>query len=251
MIDFHSHILPNLDDGIRTYDDAIRVLQEAKKAGFTKIIATTHYYQDEYTHSEQERKKVIENIKKLSTGIEIILGSEIYINSQIDELIKNKQASTINNTKYILFETPLEHQYPELRNTLINLISKGYYLILAHPERYTYVQENPKTIEELLNLGIYMQANYLSIDGKYGKQAKKTVELLLKHNMISFLGTDIHTKNNYYPNIKRASNDIINLIGEQKFKELTMSNAEIILKNEKLQIPNYTKIQKGFLGKYK
>ena len=114
-----------------------------------------------------------------------------------------------------------------------------------------YVKEDPKIIEELLNLGIYMQANYLSIDGKYGKQAKKTVELLLKHNMISFLGTDIHTKNNYYPNIKRVSNDIISLIGEQKFKELTMSNAETILKNEKLQIPNYTKIQKGFLGKYK
>lgn len=251
MIDFHSHILPNLDDGIRTYDDAIQVLQEAKKAGFTQIIATTHYYQDEYIHNEQERKKVIENIKKLSTGIEIILGSEIYINSQIDKLIKTKQASTINNTKYILFEIPLGHSYPELRNTLINLISKGYYLILAHPERYTYVQEDPKIIEELLNLGIYMQANYLSIDGKYGKQAKKTVELLLKHNMISFLGTDIHTKNNYYPNIKRVSNDIISLIGEQKFKELTMSNAETILKNEKLQIPNYTKIQKGFLGKYK
>ena len=58
MIDFHSHILPNLDDGIRTYDDAIQVLQEAKKAGFTQIIATTHYYQDEYIHNEQRSRLI-------------------------------------------------------------------------------------------------------------------------------------------------------------------------------------------------
>lgn len=252
MIDFHSHILEGLDDGVTSLNEAVNVVEEAKQAGFNKIISTTHYYpRKKYEATERERKKLLTILKKNVKDIEIFLGNEIFVNSYIDELIKNKEASTINNSKYILFEIPFIEEYRELNNTIINLIAKGYKLILAHPERYRIYQENPKKLEELIDLGVYLQSNYLSMTGFYGKESQKTMELLLKHDMVSLLGSDVHHEKTFYPYIKESIEKITTIIGEEKFKELSDLNAEIILKNEDLDFADYIPIQKTFLGKYK
>lgn len=252
MIDFHTHILENLDDGVTSLEEAINVLNEAKELGFTKIISTTHYYiPKEYVAKERERKKALTILKKNVKDIEILLGSEIFINSYIDELIKDKEASTINNSKYILFEIPFYDEYRELENTIINLISKGYKLILAHPERYIIYQEHPKKLEELIDLGVYLQCNYLSILGFYGKKAQKIVEILYRHNMVSLLGSDVHHEKIFYPHIRDAIQKIIQIVGEEKFEQISNLNAEIVVKNKELDIADYIPIEKGFFGKYK
>lgn len=252
MIDFHSHILPGLDDGIATFDEALVTVREAKKAGFDKIIATTHYYTgDNFIANEEERKTVLEKLNENISGIEIILGNEIYINGHIDELIQNRDASTINNSKYILFEIPLQGEYQNLKNVIFDLISKGYKLILAHPERYKIFQEDPRKLEEIVDLGVYLQANYLSIIGFYGKDAQRTVELLYKHDMISFIGTDVHKANRYYSKVGASIDKIISIIGDEKFEELSNLNPEAVIKNEDIDIADYFPIEKGLFGKYK
>ncbi len=250
MIDFHSHILYGLDDGIQAFEDSILVLKEAKQAGFNKIICTTHY-SNYFKANEERRKERIEELKKQELGVELILGNEIYATSNIDELINAKEASTINNSDYILFEIPLHDNYPQLRNLIINLISKGYKLVLAHPERYVTFQQNPKLIEEVLDLGIYLQANYMSIDGLYGKEAKRLVELLYKHNMISFLGTDIHRTCKYYPNIKKAKEKIIDIVGAEQFELMSEKNIELVLENQEVENQDYIPIEKTILGRYR
>jgi len=250
MIDFHSHILYGLDDGIQTFEDSILVLKEAKRAGFNKIICTTHY-SNYFKANEEKRKERIEELKKQELGVELILGNEIYATSNIDELINTKEASTINNSDYILFEIPLHDNYPQLRNLIINLISKGYKLVLAHPERYAKFQQNPKLIEEVLDLGIYLQANYMSIEGLYGKEAKKLVDLLYKHNMISFLGTDIHRTCKYYPNIKKAKEKIIDIVGTKQFELMSEKNIELVLENQEVENQDYIPIEKTILGRYR
>lgn len=252
MIDFHSHILPGLDDGIATFDEALATIREAKKAGFNKIIATTHYYSgDNFIANEEERKSALQKLNESVSGIEIVLGNEIYVNGHIDELIKNKEASTINNSKYILFEIPLQGEYHNLKNVIFDLISKGYKLVLAHPERYKIFQEDPRRLEEIIDLGVYLQANYLSILGFYGKDAERTVELLYKHDMISFIGTDVHKANRYYPKVSDAANKIVSIIGEEKFEELSNLNPEAVINNEDVDVAEYFSIEKGLFGKYK
>lgn len=252
MIDFHSHILPGLDDGIATFDEALVTVREAKKAGFDKIIATTHYYTgDNFIANEEERKTVLEKLNENISGIEIILGNEIYINGHIDELIQNRDASTINNSKYILFEIPLQGEYQNLKNVIFDLISKGYKLILAHPERYKIFQEDPRKLEEIVDLGVYLQANYLSIIGFYGKDAQRTVELLYKHDMISFIGTDVHKANRYYSKVGASIDKIVSIIGDEKFEELSSVNPEAVIRNEEIDIADYFPIEKGLFGKYK
>jgi len=250
MIDFHSHILYGLDDGIQTFEDSVLVVKEAKEAGFNKIICTTHY-SNYFKADEEKRKKRIKELEENKLGVELILGNEIYAISNIDELIDKKEASTINGSSYILFELPLRENYSQLRNLIINLMSKGYKLVLAHPERYVTFQKDPKRIEEILNLGVYLQANYMSIEGLYGREAKKLVELLYKHKMITFLGTDVHRTCKYYPNIKRVKEKIVDIVGISQFEYMSEKNIELVLENEEVEDQNYIQIEKTILGGYR
>ena len=100
MIDFHSHILPGLDDGIQNFEESVEVIKEAKEAGFEKIICTTHN-SGYFTATEDERIAKIQELEQQELGVELILGSEIYARTSMAELIEEREASTINDTKYI------------------------------------------------------------------------------------------------------------------------------------------------------
>lgn len=252
MIDFHSHILEGLDDGVVSFEEALAVVKEAKKAGFTKIISTTHYFPEKkYVANEDVRLQALERLSSGVSGVDFVLGSEIFINGHIDELIKNKEASTINGSRYILFELPFYSEYRDLRNEILNLISCGYRLILAHPERYRIFQDDPRLLEEIIDLGVYLQVNYLSILGFYGKEAQKLANLLFKHNMVAFLGSDVHQPKRFYPHIDNAIDKIVEIIGENKFLELSDGNIEAVINDEDVEITNYTHIEKNIFGKYR
>ena len=142
MVDFHSHILPDIDDGSRDYDESTRLLIEAKQAGFTKIVSTSHYAVDCFEVPEYKRKKLIDDLKQEKESLDIILGSEIFLTYNIVDLLKEYKASTINGTNYILIELPLRNSFPNLKDFLNKLRDNDYKLILAHPERYSIIHKN-------------------------------------------------------------------------------------------------------------
>ena len=150
MIDFHSHIIPNIDDGSQSIEDTICMLEEAKKVGFTDIISTSHYIEDYYEVDEKKRKEYIDNIQKEVEGINIIIGSEIYVTHNIVNLINEKKASTINNTRYVLFELPMNSNVLYLKNVIFSLLENKFIPIIAHPERYSFIQKNPNWLIEYI-----------------------------------------------------------------------------------------------------
>ena len=235
MIDFHSHILPNIDDGSSSIEESINILKEAKEAGFTKIISTSHYIEEYYESDEKERTELLKNIEKNYQDIELYLGNEIYITDQMIELVKEGKASTINNSKYILFELPMNTKTMLTKEMIYRIIENGYTPIIAHPERYNYVQGYPEYVEELAEMGAMFQANYGSIIGMYGEKAKKTVKKLLKQDLIQFLGSDVHRTNQIYPLIPKAIKKISKVISEEKIKELTVMNPQKVLDNEEIE----------------
>lgn len=235
MIDFHSHILPNIDDGSSSIEESINILKEAKEAGFTKIISTSHYIEEYYESDEKERTELLKNIEKNYQDIELYLGNEIYITDQMIELVKEGKASTINNSKYILFELPMNTKTMLTKEMVYRIIENGNIPIIAHPERYSYVQYNPEYVEELAEMGAMFQANYGSIIGMYGEKAKKTVKKLLKQDLIQFLGSDVHRTNQIYPLIPKAIKKISKVISEEKIKELTVMNPQKVLDNEEIE----------------
>ncbi len=234
MIDFHSHILPGVDDGSKNEEETKNLLLEAKSVGFDKIISTSHYAIDCFETPEYKRKELIEELNNEENYPKIILGSEIFITYNMLDLLKEYKASTINGTKYILFELPLRHHFPNFKDVINKLRENEYKLILAHPERYTIIQKDFDLLYELSDLGVLFQSNYGSILGVYGLSAKFTVKKMLKNGLVSFLGTDVHKQGSIYPQVPKALKKISKLISDEYLDDLTTNNAEIILNGENL-----------------
>lgn len=240
MIDFHTHIIPQIDDGSRNVKETFTLLREAEIAGFDRIISTSHYLSGQYEKNELERKELLTAIsriaKKSGINIELYLGSEIYIDNNIVDFLQEGRASSINGTRYVLIELSLQHKPLELKETIYKLLEKKYKPILAHPERYEYVQKDIMYLKELSDMGVLFQSNFASFIGRYGNSAKKTAKKLLENDMVQFLGSDAHRKDSIYPSIPKCIKEIKKIISEEKFRELSEYNAEKILKNESIEI---------------
>lgn len=250
MIDFHSHILPNLDDGAKNIEETFKLIAEAKSFGFSKVISTTHYLERFYESTAKERKIIIDNLNSKLNGIQIILGNEIYTSENMLNLLKENKAATIGESNYVLYEFPMNNKPFNIKETIKDLQNAGYIPVIAHPERYTYVQEEPDMLYEFIQMGALFQANYGSIVGVYGNKAKKTLKILLKHNMIHFFGSDVHREGSIYPKVPIALKKLEKIVSKERLKKLTTENAQKVLNNEKIEIENPIKIKHGIFGKW-
>lgn len=237
MIDFHSHILPNIDDGSRNIEESINLIKEAQQVGFTGIISTSHYLQGYYECDESSRNSLIEQLKKQIqsnnlTNMNLYLGSEIYVTEEMTDLIEQQKASTINGTDYLLFELPMNSKPLFAKSIVYKLVERGYRPIIAHPERYSYVKEDINFVKELKEIGALFQSNYGSAIGMYGIEAKKTLKKLLKNDYISFLGSDVHRVDQVYPKIPKILKKLNKWVASEKLEELTTLNAQKVLNNE-------------------
>lgn len=253
MIDIHTHILPNIDDGSKSIEETFEIIKEAKKAGFDKIISTSHYMDGYYEVSKPEREvwlnAINENLEKQDIGIKLYLGNEIYMSENIIEFLKEEKATTLNDTNYVLFEMPLNAQPLNLYDIVYEMQEHKILPILAHPERYSFVQKQPELIYELIQKGVLMQANYGSVIGQYGTKAQIIVKRFLENNMIHFFGSDVHRKNTIYPEIPKIIKELNDLVGTKKVEELTTVNPKMILENKRIEIEEPHKIELTFKEK--
>ena len=205
MIDIHSHIIPNVDDGARSVEETFNILKEAQEAGFTDVILTSHFLLNYYETNAQElifwKEKLQEVLKKQGTKINLHSGMEIYITNQMEELLENKKILTLANSRYMLIELPLATNVKYFDYVVYYLEAKGIKPIIAHPERYKCVQKDPDIVEEYIEKGCLIQCNYGSIVNLYGREAEKTIKTILKKNKEKMETKD----SNFLKNIKDTS----------------------------------------------
>lgn len=247
MIDFHTHILPNIDDGSRSIEETFNLIKEAKNVGFEAIISTSHYIEEYYETNAPEREvwinAIYENLQAKNIDINLYLGNEIYLSENIIKLLEEGKASTINDTSYVLFEMPLNAEPMNLYDVIYEMMQYKLVPILAHPERYSFVQKEPELIYDLIEKGVLMQANFGSILGIYGEKAQIIVRKFFESNMIHFLGTDVHRQKSIYPKVPEALVEITKIIGDEKVKELTKINPRLVLHNKKIEIETPQKVE--------
>lgn len=236
MIDIHTHLIPNVDDGSKNVDITFKTFEEAQKVGFTDIILTSHYI-PEYNETKKEeltfwKENLQEVLKSKNSKLKLHSGMEIYISENINEFIEQGKLLTLANSKYILMELPMNTTVNYLNYVIYFLESIGLKLIIAHPERYRNVQKTPDIVKEYIEKGCLMQCNYGSILGKYGKEAKDTIKYLLKNNLVHFIATDCHNSGGIYLEVPKALKKIEKIIGTKKTYEITTLNERKIINNE-------------------
>lgn len=250
IIDLHSHVIPEIDDGSHTFEESYEIFTEAVDAGISKIISTSHYLENSYEEEEKNRKLWITQmndvLKQKKIAIELLIGSEIYVTPNIVKLIREEKASTLADSKYVLFELPMHNKIMYLEEVIFSLQSAGFIPIIAHPERYSYVQKDPIILEELIEKGVLFQANYASCIGYYGRSAKTTLAKLLKANYITFLGSDVHHKGTIYPQMNKIRRELEKIIKFECIEDLMCKNAERVIYNENIPTNEIGKIKKWF-----
>ena len=247
MIDFHTHILPNIDDGSRSIEETFNLIQEAEQVGFEGIVLTSHYIENYYETDTPEREvwvnAIKENLQAKGIKTDLYLANEIYLSDNMMKLLEEGKASTINNSCYVLFEMPLNNEPLNLYDVIYSLQENKLIPVLAHPERYSFIQKEPELINDLIEKGCLMQANYGSILGKYGPRAEFIVRKFLENGMIHFLGTDVHRQNSIYPRIPEALKEIEAIVGQEKLLELTTTNPKLALANKKIEIEEPSQVE--------
>ena len=215
-------------------------MKEAKDAGFSGVISTSHYMEEYYETDVAERnvwiKAISESLGKKDIDLNLYLGNEVYITKNIINLLETRKATSINNSNYVLFEFPMNSKPMDMYDIIYDMLEYKLIPILAHPERYSFVQKDPNLVYDLIQKGVLMQSNYGSILGMYGEKAEIIVRKLLENNMVHFLGSDVHRSGSVYPKIYNCLREIETIIGEDKLEEISSVNPELVVENKRIDI---------------
>lgn len=235
MIDMHCHILPNIDDGAKNLEESINMAIQAKKCGYDGIFATSHYIEASVETDYQIVEKKIESLNKIlkekNIDVTIYPGNEIYLTPAIFEVIEKKLAWTLNDSKYVLIEFPMNGEIKNLESIIEKFSNLGYVPIIAHPERYQFVGQHFQILYKLISLGALLQVNIGSIIGIYGSTSQKIVKKLLKLDMVHFIGTDSHNATAIYEPYAEAIKKIKKIVGEKKLNNILCENPKIVVEN--------------------
>lgn len=250
MIDVHSHILSETDDGALDFNMTLEMLEIAKASGTNAIFATPHYHRGRFEVDYKEIKKRCEALMGKLEGFEIYPGQEVFIDKYTLDDLEGGLIGTLNGTRYMLIELAFDQLKEAIFDILYELKLKGITPILAHPERYRYIVENPIIINRFIEEGILFQLNSNSLEGVFGKEVKHTAEILLEHGICDFLGSDAHNTGKRNASLKNGL-EIMKMKNNSIIEKLE-KNSKLLLKNE-IIISNALKIKqpKNFLNLFK
>ena len=195
FIDHHSHILFGVDDGVKTLDVSLKVLQRYEEIGIATVWCTPHIMED-IPNTTDALLDRFEELKAAYTGfIQLHLGAEYMMDEVFSERLENNDLLPLGvEKKHLLVETSYFNPPMNMENTLIKIKSKGYFPVLAHPERYFYMTKSH--YRHIKELGILFQLNLSSLAGAYGEEAQKKANWLLKKGFYDIAGSDLHSLRN-------------------------------------------------------
>ncbi len=192
MTDCHSHLLPGVDDGVGTLDESLRILDMMEKHGVRKVWLTPHIMEDIPNETVTLQEKFQELKRSYNGTLELALAAEYMMDNLFEERLgKNDLLPLGENGDHLLVETSYFSPPMGLKNILLRIKSKGYHPVLAHPERYAYMDESD--YRQLKDMGVKFQINLPSIAGMYGNRIKKKAMFLMREQAIAYIGTDIHS----------------------------------------------------------
>lgn len=238
MIDFHTHILPELDDGSSSVSESIELLKMLKAQGVDKVVLTPHFYA--YSSSAESfmklRQDALENLigalRKEVVDIDIYLGCEVLYFEELWRL-ENLKSYCIEGTKYLLIEMPFSPWADSMIDGIEKIIAKGYIPVIAHFERYLGYRGNEKKIYKLLSMGALLQMNCDFLNNFFTR--RKAVKLI-KKGYISALGTDCHNTSERAPKYNTANEYLKKKLSSHRYERFQKKQRRILSGAEKVSL---------------
>lgn len=197
-LDFHSHLLPGIDDGAKSIDDTASLAGGLQKMGVTHIITTPHVMKNVWDNSRESIQKnhahTAQALQQKGIGLPFHAAAEYLMDGNFTELFQSQPLLTLKDN-YVLVEMSYINPPIQLYDIIFDLQVAGYKPVLAHPERYLFYHSNFSEYQKLRHAGCLLQLNLLSAIGYYGAPVAETAKQLLKKGMIDFAGSDVHHQN--------------------------------------------------------
>lgn len=236
MIDMHTHVLPNLDDGAKTEQEAAKLLRLDYAQGVHELVFTPHYYGKKRSVESflKDRNEAAEKILgQVPAGMKTRLGAEVYLTGINDPDNETLCKLAIEDTKCVLVELPFSERWR--KSLLVKLYgfmaATGYRPIVAHIERYLEIAKNPTLVNFLVKMGCYIQLNTRAF---LDKRTQKLAFLLLKHGLVHCLGTDTHNETDRAPDYEQAK-ALVKEKGYSKEWTRVQTRMRQILKNQNVE----------------
>jgi tyrosine-protein phosphatase YwqE len=197
-VDIHSHLLPGIDDGAKTFEDTLKLTKALQGFGISQLITTPHVIQTIWENSadqiETKKAETVIELEKHQITIPLRAAAEYMLDDNFTQLFQSEKLLTLKKN-YVLIEMSYMNAPIQLYSILFDLQVAGYIPVLAHPERYLFYHNNFDEYLKLKKTGCLFQLNLLSVVGYYGEAITKIAEKLLQKGMYNFVGSDVHHTN--------------------------------------------------------
>jgi protein-tyrosine phosphatase len=194
--DMHSHLIPGIDDGVKSHEQALVTIQKLMDLGYEKFVTTPHIMSDTYPNTPEKIRGGLSSLndflRSRNVDVEVTAAAEYYLDEYTMRIIGGQEPLMTFGNKYLLFETNYLSEPFILKEFIFSATSKGYKPVLAHPERYQYM--TIEKAQDLVDRGVLLQLNLLSLSGFYMKPVQRLAEKLVENKMISFIGSDCHNE---------------------------------------------------------
>ena len=254
MIDLHTHILPGVDDGAADLETSLAMGRFAEEGGITTVAATPHFYEiPDWSRIKQKVENLRAEYAKAQISVEIVAGAELWMDMDLLNMEAKDIPTYADKGKYCLIEFPM-HQIPMYaEQVLFDLQTKGITPIIAHPERYGSVVEDPNLALGWLKQGCLIQMNSGSVLGRFGPAIKQTAEIMLTCNMVQMVASDGHGSDRRRLNLPEAYETLVTIVGKAKAQELVETNPKGILSGDvqpQVEPTEYRKKKRFFFSRF-
>lgn len=235
MVDIHTHILPGVDDGARSWEMALHMCQMAIEDGITHIVASPHS-NDEYIYDRKEFTALLHDLaSRVGPELTFSLGCDFHFSyDNLVTLESTPHLFTIGSTQYLLAEFSDFSIPPWINNKLQDLIGIGLRPIITHPERNPILQAKPERLIDWVEMGCPVQVTANSLTGRWGDKAAKTAQWLLRRDMVHIIASDCHNVQGRSPILSDARRVLEKKYGDELAFALTEDNPLAVVENREL-----------------
>lgn len=194
--DMHSHLLPGIDDGSPDMATSLTLIKGMRDLGYKRFITTPHIMWDMYQNTKEiilaKRDEVRQALAAEGLDVEIDAAAEYFMDDHFLSLLKSEDRLLTISGNMVLVEFSLAHKPMSVKDILFEMQLKGYQPVIAHPERYVYLEHAKDFYDDLRDIGCLFQLNILSLSGYYGRSAAELAHYLIKKEYYDLAGTDLH-----------------------------------------------------------